>query len=101
MQYAGAFAAFVVSKTADLGRKVGRIVSHKSLKELNGEPSNKTPAWTGDKLFGWEVTKILHGTGLNSTGKLTNHHSYYTRAFPGKAMQISGIGCPACCGTGA
>jgi hypothetical protein len=73
MQYAGAFAAFVVSKTADLGAKVGRIFFHKSLEEPNGEPSNKTPAWTGDKLFGWEVTKILHGTGLNSTEKLTNH----------------------------
>jgi hypothetical protein len=69
-----------VSRTADLGGKVGRIFSHISLEELNGEPSNKTPAWTGEKLFGWEVTKILHGTGLNSTGKLTNHHSYYTCA---------------------
>jgi hypothetical protein len=72
MQYAGAFAAFVLSRTADLGGKVGRIFSHRSLEELNGEPSNKTPAWIGNMLFGWEVTKILHGTGLNSTGKLTN-----------------------------
>jgi hypothetical protein len=78
MQYAGAFAAFVVSRTADLGGKVGRIFSHKSLEELNGEPSNKTPAWTADKLFGWEVTKILHGIGSNRMGKLINHHSYYT-----------------------
>jgi hypothetical protein len=44
MQYAGAFAAFVVSRTADLGGKVGRIFSHKSLEE----PSNKTPAWCDD-----------------------------------------------------
>jgi hypothetical protein len=66
-----AFAAFVVSRTANLGEKVGRIFSHKSLEELNGEPSNKAPAWTGDKLFGWEVIKILHETGLNNTGKLT------------------------------
>jgi hypothetical protein len=47
MQYAGAFAAFVVSKTANLGEKVGRVFSHKSLEELDGEPSNKTPAVTG------------------------------------------------------
>jgi hypothetical protein len=80
MQYAGAFAAFVVSRSADLGGKVGRIFFHRSFEELDGEPSNKTPAWTSDKLFGWEVTKILHGTGFNSTGKLTNHHSYYTCA---------------------
>jgi hypothetical protein len=69
-----------VSKTTDLGGKVGRIFSHKSLEELNSEPSNKTPAWSGNKLFGWEVTKILHRTGLNSTRKLTNHHNNYTCA---------------------
>jgi dsRNA-specific ribonuclease len=80
MHYAGAFVAFVAGKSADLGEKVGRIFSHKSLEELDGKPSNKTSTWTGDKLFGWEVTKILHGTSLNSMGKLTNHHSYYTCA---------------------
>jgi hypothetical protein len=50
------------------------------LRSLTASLRIRHRAWTGDKLFGWEATKILHGTGLNSTGKLTNHHSYYTCA---------------------
>jgi hypothetical protein len=49
-------------------------------REKDGEATNKTPTWMGDKLYGWVVAKILHGAGLDSTGKLTNYHSYYTCA---------------------
>jgi hypothetical protein len=38
------------------------------------------------------VIKILHGTGLNSTRKLTNHHSYYTCAhFPERLCKYRGL----------
>jgi dsRNA-specific ribonuclease len=79
MQYAGAFAALVAGASADLEEKVGQIFSHKS-REEDGEATNKTPAWMGDKLYAWVVAKILHRAGLDSTGKLTNYHSYYTCA---------------------